>query len=53
MSQLSRASRAKAIKHLTNNGRKRKVVSDLERMMSDEETLKILNALFKACEEKE
>lgn len=43
--------RARAIKQLTDNGRKKKAVRDLHRLMSDRETLLILNALFEVCNE--
>lgn len=46
---IDRAKRAKAIKQLTDNGRKKRVVQDLHRLMADRETLLILNALFEVC----
>ncbi len=51
--QIDKKQRAEAIKQLTNNGRKRKVVNDLNRMMSNNETLGMLNALFAACAPKQ
>jgi hypothetical protein len=40
--------RGEALKFLTNNGQNRRAVKKLEQMMSDKETLEILNALFVA-----
>ncbi|HBI01745.1 MAG TPA: hypothetical protein DDY18_09015 [Flavobacterium sp.] len=51
--QIDKKQRAEAIKQLTNNGKKRKVVRDLNHMMSNDETLGILNALFAACAPKQ
>lgn len=51
VNNIDKCKRARAIKQLTDNGRKKKVVRDLHRLMSDGETLLILNALFEVCNE--
>lgn len=43
--------RGKALKHLTNNGRNKRMAHQLHKLMSNEETLQILNALFEVTYE--
>ena len=42
--------RAQAIKTLTNNGKNRKLVRDIERLLADDETRGMMNALFAATQ---
>jgi hypothetical protein len=46
--QIDKKVRAKALKDLTKNGKNRYMIAQLDRLMSDKETLEILNALFAA-----
>ena len=43
---IDRTKRARIIRELTNNGRNRKLVRDLQLLMSQQDTLLILNALW-------
>ena len=49
MKNMDKKLRGEEIKKLTNNGKNRTMVKKIERLMADEETLKIMNALFAAC----
>jgi hypothetical protein len=51
--QIDKAVRAQKIKELTNNGKNRTMVRNLDNLMRDPETLAILNALFASTQQKE
>ena len=53
MPQIDKNVRAEQIKQITQNGKKRKVVNDIARLLSDKETNGMMNALFAACAPKQ
>lgn len=48
MKQVNKATRAKAIKLLTDNGRNRYMVRSITKLMADKDTLPMFNALVAA-----
>lgn len=44
--QIDKDQRSQVIKSLTKNGKDRQITRNIEKLMSDEETLEIMNALF-------